>query len=87
MQKLFPDQAAKYLLEKFSLRRSAGYLQQIATHGHDRAGIPGPVFVKAGKFRVYEQAALDAYAHRVMGPEVSSTTEYRVSLLMTGAAA
>lgn len=87
MQKLFPEQASKYLLERYGLRRSSGYLQRIATLGHDRAGVSGPLFVKAGKFRVYEAASLDAYAARATGPEVSSTTEHRVSLLIAGVAA
>jgi hypothetical protein len=75
---LFRKDASEYLFEQHRLRRSPGYLQQIATLGVDRQGNVGPAFRLAGRFPIYDQKSLDEYARRVISPEGRSTAEHRI---------
>lgn len=72
-------EASQYLADVWSIRRCAGYLQQIATKGRDRQGNVGPAFQMAGRFPVYHTEDLDYYAQRVLGPRVYSMTERRAA--------
>jgi hypothetical protein len=74
----FRKDASEYLLTQHRLKRSPGYLQQIATLGVDRQGNVGPAFRLAGRFPIYDQTSLDEYAQRVISPERRSTAEHRL---------
>jgi hypothetical protein len=63
--------AAEYLRARWGLRCSAATLAKLAVLGG------GPEYRKAGRFPVYEIAALDAYAKAKLSPmSYRSTAEY-----------
>ncbi len=61
-----------YLYEKYKLSASVSWLAKLACHGG------GPAFHKAGRWPLYSQDALDAWAKNRLGEAVSSTAEYQI---------
>lgn len=64
--------ASKYLLDMWGISRTAKTLAKLAVTGG------GPSFQKDGRFPLYLEAELDAWAERQLSPLVSSTSELRV---------
>lgn len=61
--------AAKYLRDRWGLPCSAGTLANLAVSG------TGPVYRLAGRFPVYAQNDLDAWAQKRLGKPRRSTSE------------
>jgi hypothetical protein len=59
-----------YLYEKYKISASVSYLAKLAVIGGS------PKFHKCGRFPIYSESALDAWAESKMGELVSSTSEY-----------
>jgi len=66
-------EASAYLRQKWGIRLAAPTLAKKATQGG------GPPFQLDGRFPVYSDAGLDAYAQARLGATVSSTAEYRAA--------
>jgi len=64
--------ASKYLLDSWGISRTTATLAKLAVIGG------GPSFQKDGRFPLYLEAELDAWAERQLSPLVSSTSELRV---------
>jgi hypothetical protein len=67
------DAASVYLADKWGLRVAKATLAKYATLGG------GPPFHRDGRFPVYPEPGLDAWAQQRLGPEVRSTSEYRAT--------
>jgi hypothetical protein len=70
------DEASAYLLERWRLKRSVSYLNQMAAKGS------GPKFHKGGRTPLYAPTDLDEWAKETIGPAVLSNIEHR--LLVAG---
>jgi hypothetical protein len=66
--------AAKYIVETYSVPCSAKTLAKIACIGSG-----GPPFRKAGRFPLYPVSGLDAWVQSKIGPLVRSTSEASAS--------
>jgi len=64
-------QAAEYIEETWGIPCSVKSLAKWAVTGG------GPAFRKAGKFPIYDEPDLDAWAEAKIGPRVHSTSELR----------
>jgi hypothetical protein len=64
--------AAEYLTKEKGCPHAAGTLAKLATFGG------GPQFYKSGKYAIYPQSALDAYAEARRTKLVRSTSELKV---------
>ena len=71
-------EASAYLFDRWSLKRSVSYLNQMAAKGS------GPKFHKGGRTPLYAPADLDEWAKETIGPAVLSNIEHR--LLVAAAA-
>src|SRR5690242_10529230 len=69
MRPLKPREASDYLIEKYGIRRSFQTLAKLRVVGG------GPLFRKAGRDVLYEQADLDRFAAQILTPAVRSTSE------------
>jgi hypothetical protein len=67
------EEAAAYLADKWGVRMAPATLAKKATVGG------GPPFRRDGRFPVYSDAGLDAWAQQRLGSEVRSTAEYRAA--------
>jgi hypothetical protein len=63
------EDAARYIREKYARPCSTNLLDKLAVSGL------GPEFRKVGRFVVYEETALDAWALPQIGPPQRSTSE------------
>jgi hypothetical protein len=64
-------EAARYLTDVWGIPMSPKTLAKLAVTGG------GPHYRKAGRFPLYEVAALDEFARNKLSPSVSSTSELR----------
>jgi hypothetical protein len=69
VRRLRRTEAADYLSKFHGIPTSPKTLAKRAVIGG------GPLFRKAGRFPLYEQADLDAYAAEILSPAVRSTSE------------
>jgi len=72
--------ASAYLLNRWSIKRSPGYLANLAVVGG------GPAFHKAGRDSLYSRSALDCWAQQTLGPPALTATEHRVTQFMAAGA-
>jgi hypothetical protein len=63
-----PPEASDYLTHVLGCPTSAGYLAVMRVKGG------GPLFRRSGRYITYGKQALDLYAQRRLGPELSSTS-------------
>jgi hypothetical protein len=63
------DAACRYLRGRWGLQRAPATLAKLAVIGG------GPMFFKAGRWPLYPQDGLDAYARKVLGRLLSSTSD------------
>lgn len=73
--------ASTYLLNCWGIKRSPGYLANLAVVGG------GPAFHKAGRDSLYPRSGLDRWAREKLGSAAVTATEHRVTHLMAGATA
>ena len=69
------NEASEYLLHHFGIHAMPGTLAKYASLGG------GPAFRKAGRFPVYEEADLDAWAVARLSKRVRSTSELAVRMV------
>ena len=73
------NEASEYLLHHFGIHAMPATLAKYASLGG------GPAFRKAGRFPVYEEADLDAWAEERLSERVRSTSELTSSDAQSGA--
>jgi hypothetical protein len=73
--------ASAYLLNRWCIKRSPGYLANLAVVGG------GPAFHKAGRDSLYSRSDLDRWAQDKLGSPALTATEHRVTQFMAAGAA